>query len=168
VPDGDERSNVRMIREALTEHVPVRRRNVHAMAVMSDDPAGAYEAELRRVVGAASPDAAPELDFVLLGMGGDAHTASLFPGSPVIGVRDRLVAVNDGPGVTPPARVTMTYPLLNAAREVAVLVTGANKAAALRRVAEQCRRHGPDPDAMPITGIDADGLTWYVDEEAVG
>lgn len=163
VPADDPRSNLAMIRESLLGHVPMRRRQVHAMPVLADDPAAEYEAELRRHL--------PEgrLDFVLLGMGTDAHTASLFPRSPAQAEDERWVAINAGPNVTPPDRVTMTYPLLNAAREVAVLITGAAKAPALRRVTDQLRDRGPDPANLPITGIDpTDGeITWYVDAEAV-
>ena len=109
------------------------------------------------------------MDFVLLGMGGDCHTASLFPNSDAIGVSDRWIVVNDGPNVTPPPRVTMTYPLLNAARRLAVLCVGSKKTKALRRVAEQMKA-GPDPINVPITGIQpTDGeLTWYLDAEAAG
>jgi 6-phosphogluconolactonase/glucosamine-6-phosphate isomerase/deaminase len=107
---------------------------------------------------------------VLLGMGDDAHTASLFPGSPAIDERERLIVANDGPNVTPPPRITMTYPLINAARHVAVLVAGARKNATLRRVSDHLHEHGPDPLKLPITGVQpVDGtLTWYLDAAAAG
>lgn len=164
VPEDDEQSNFRMIRETLVDHVPMKRRNAHAMPVMADDPAGEYESQLAGYLPHGS------LDFVLLGMGDDGHTASLFPGSPAQQVSDRWIAVNDGPTVTPPDRVTMTYPMLNAARHLAVLVTGAKKREMIRRVDQQLFDHGPDPAALPITGIDPrDGeLTWYLDAHAAG
>ncbi|MFW6059306.1 MAG: 6-phosphogluconolactonase, partial [Phycisphaeraceae bacterium] len=97
------------------------------------------------------------------------HTASLFPNSPALKVRDRLVANNAGDQVTPPPRVTMTFPLLNAAREISVLVTGAKKAAAIQRVAAQVAQ-GRSIDEQPITGVEPeDGeLTWYLDAAAAG
>lgn len=195
VPYTDEKSNWKMVKETLADHVPMRKRQLHPMPVDGADPAGQYEAEIRRVfatpayVAPPQPDelaprgaapshpepptsqgGMPRLDFVLLGMGDDAHTASLFPGSPALGESTRLIAVNEGPAVTPPPRVTMTYPLLNAARKLAVLVVGEKKLPTLRRIDAQLRSSGPDPLAMPITGISpADGeLTWYLDPAAAG
>ncbi len=164
VPEADEQSNYRMIRESLVDHLPMKRRQVHPMPVLVEDPADAYEAEIRRHV----PDG--RLDFVLLGMGDDAHTASLFPGSPAQQVQDRWIAVNDGPTITPPDRVTMTYPLLNAARQLAVLVTGAGKAETIRRVDQQLFEHGPDPQSLPITGVmpQSGELLWFLDHHAAG
>lgn len=170
VPESDARSNMAMIRQTLTDHVPMKSRQLHPMLVLDEDPAGRYERELREVFECVHVPTIPRLDFVLLGMGDDGHTASLFPGSPALGERERLVAVNEGPRVTPPARVTMTYPLLNAARRLAVLVTGVKKAATLRRVSEQCRLAGSDAVLLPITGVEPlDGLlTWYLDGHAAG
>jgi len=179
VPEDHEKSNVRMVREVLTEHVPMKRRQVHPMPVLLDDPASAYIEEMERVfesIAASQPGAAltsgseiPRLDFVLLGMGDDAHTASLFPNSPALDETQKWVANNDGPHVTPPPRVTMTFPLLNAARDLAVLCVGAKKHATLRRVSEQMMI-GPDPINLPMTGIRPLGgtLTWYLDTAAAG
>ena len=102
-------------------------------------------------------------------MGDDMHTASLFPGSPASVENDRWVANNDGDQVVPPPRVTMTYPLLNAARYVTVLVTGEKKADALRSVAA-IAADSPDPQRSPITGIapPRGELHWYLDARAAG
>lgn len=164
VPDDDPEHNFTMIRQTLVDHVPLRRRQIHPIPVLADDPATDYESELKRHL------ADGRLDFVLLGIGDDGHTASLFPGSPAQDEHDRWVAVNRGPDSESPDRVTMTYPLLNTAREVAVLVTGAGKAPAVRRVAEHVRRHGPDPKVLPITGVGpVEGeITWYLDADAAG
>ena len=166
VPEDDEKSNFRMIRETLVDHVPIPQRFVHAMSVLEDDPVEAYEGQLKQHI----EDL--RLDFVVLGMGDDGHTASLFPGSPALKVHDRYITVNQGPAVTPPDRVTMTYPLLNSARQLAILVTGTEKAATLRRVADLLSQNRSDPDTLPITGIhpidDDDSLIWYLDREAVG
>jgi 6-phosphogluconolactonase len=167
VVEDHEQSNIRMIRETLVDHVPMRSRQIHAMPVMDDDAADKYEDQLRKHL--------PEgplgrLDFILLGMGDDGHTASLFPGSPAQQIEDRWVAINDGPTVTPPDRVTMTYSLINQARQLAVLVTGAKKNATLNRVDQQLFDHGPDIAKLPITGImpHEGNLTWYLDHDAAG
>ncbi len=189
VPEDHEKSNVKMIRQTLSDHLPMKTRQVHAMPVLLDDPASAYIEEMTRVfestaAARATNDATqsaasallgsgstiPRLDFVLLGMGDDAHTASLFPGSPALNELSRWIANNDGPKVTPPPRVTMTYPLLNAARQLAVLCVGAKKHATLRRVSDQMATGSPDVQTLPITGIQpTDGvLTWYLDLAAAG
>ena len=181
VPDDHEECNFHMIRQTLVDHVPIRQRCVHPMPVLDEDPATRYEAELRRAfAGQTAAHDIPQLDFILLGMGDDAHTASLFPRSQAIDESKNLVAVNQGPHVTPPDRVTMTYPLLNAARQLVVLVTGQDKTDTLRRVDQQLRQSGPDPGLMPITGINPQAipagggegtsgggqLTWYLDPQA--
>lgn len=173
VSEDHAQSNYRMIRETLADHVPMRKRQRHPMPVLSADPAGEYEAELAGAFGVSPDQPPPSLDFVLLGMGSDCHTASLFPNSSALAEGKRWVAVNDGPGVTPPPRVTMTYPLLNAAAFVAVLVTGTNKAPALARVARQMSTGRSDPTQLPITGITPDSspdrkLVWFLDELATG
>jgi len=110
-------------------------------------------------------------------MGGDAHTASLFPHSPaqLDGQNPaRLVRINSGPKVTPPDRVTMTYPLINAARFVAVMVTGESKKATIERVVNATAgapKDGPTAEQiadMPILGIrpKAGEMRWYLDEGA--
>ena len=99
-------------------------------------------------------------------MGDDGHTASLFPGMPALAERRRLAAGSDVPGYVRPAvpRVTLTFPVLNAARQVMFLVAGANKAAAVRAVLA-----GPEPsDPLPARRVrPAQGtVTWLLDEPA--
>src|SRR5690606_38818273 len=144
----DDKSNFKMIHETLVAHVPIRKRGVHPMPVLTESPAQTYEADLREHLGDQG-----QLDLVLLGMGDDAHTASLFPGSDAVHEDEAWVAVNEGPRVTPPPRVTLTYPLINNAREVAVLVTGSKKAQTLANVSKQLREKGPDIEKYPITGV---------------
>ncbi|HTJ81699.1 MAG TPA: 6-phosphogluconolactonase [Polyangiaceae bacterium] len=125
VPADDPDSNFRMAREALFDRVAIPSANVHRMRGEAEDldaAARAYEAEL--------PDA---LDLALLGMGEDGHTASLFPGSTAIDEAVRKVLPVVGPK-PPPRRLTLTMPVLRAARERIVLVTGAGKASVLARV----------------------------------
>lgn len=181
VPEDHEKSNIKMIREALTDHVPTPARQVHVIPVLADDPAGEYEATLAEAFGITPPETGntaayagdyPALDFILLGMGGDCHTASLFPASPALHAT-RWIDTNDGEKVVPPPRVTMTYPLINAARHVAVLAVGGGKTAALRRVADQIATGSPDLENIPISGIGphtsgGGDLVWYLDETAAG
>ncbi len=183
VPETDDRNNFRMIRSTLVDCVygsPIPTDRVHAVIDAGDDAlvrdatynfADRYEHRLRGVFNN-SDDTIPRLDFVLLGMGDDAHTASLFPGTAALRVTDRLIVNNTVPPGTQPnvGRITMAYPLLNASRHVAVLVTGAKKTATLQRVDQQLRAGGPDLENQPITGIGpTDGtLTWYLDAAAAG
>ena len=101
----------------------------------------------------------PSLDLVLLGLGEDAHTASLFPHTPMLEETTRLVAAGRVPKLDA-ERVTMTYPLINAAREVWFLVTGERKASAVARVLSE---DPPVADA-PARGVHAS--RWWLDEHA--
>ncbi|MEM1109734.1 MAG: 6-phosphogluconolactonase [Planctomycetota bacterium] len=172
VPEDHEKSNIKMIREAMTDHAGIPSSQVHAMPVLVDDPAGEYEKTLAEAFGitdAPSYTNHPAIDFILLGMGGDCHTASLFPESPALHAT-RWIDTNDGEKVVPPPRVTMTYPLINAARHVGVLAVGAGKQEALQRVADQAASGSPDIEQIPISGINpvSSDLVWYLDEAAAG
>lgn len=123
VPPGHEASNYRMAREALLSKVPA---TVHRMPGETCD-AGAYEEELSKVFGLGLP----QLDLVLLGLGEDGHTASLFPGDPALDVTDRWVVRVERPDY---ARLTLTLPVLSAAKAVVFLVSGASKRAALQQL----------------------------------
>ncbi|MDX1387945.1 MAG: 6-phosphogluconolactonase [Acidobacteriota bacterium] len=122
----DPESNYRMARETLLDRVPVPDEQVHRM-IGEIDPArsaDAYEAVLRGLY----PDAAaPPFDLVLLGVGADGHTASLFPGTAALDDSTRWVAANHVPALET-WRITLTYPALNAARHVVFMVTGQDKA----------------------------------------
>ncbi len=166
VPLDHEQCNFKMITESLLDHVTIPARQIHPMLATEEDAANLYETELRGCL----PQG--QLDFVLLGMGDDAHTASLFPGSPALKVTDRWIAVNEGPAVTPPNRLTMTYPLLNNATLLVALVTGQKKAATLQTISQAMNTNEVDPNELPITGIDPDlfrgQLRWFLDAEAAG
>lgn len=169
VGDEDERRNMRMIRAELLDHVPIPDDHVHSMPVLDECGDAAYERELIATIGEAEPTGVPRLDVALLGMGEDGHTASLFPHSPALRAAGDLAVFNDGETIAPPRpRMTMTYRLINAARHITPLVTGAAKRDALARVA---LADGFDP-ALPITGVNPaheDGkLAWRLDAEAAG
>jgi 6-phosphogluconolactonase len=165
VPPTDPRSNFLMAQQTLLASVPIPSDRIHRMPAEEADGAAAaraYEAVLRANTPAA-PDGWPQLDLVLLGLGEDAHTASLFPHSQVLREAHRSVVVYDVPhlGMT---RMTLTAPVLNHAAEVIFLVAGEGKAAALRMVLE-----GPDdPDRLPAQLIRpiSGGPAWFVDAAA--
>lgn len=128
VPPDDERSNYLMVKQALLDRLdPGNRPDVHRVqGELGPTPAAdAYERELHD----AGP---PEFDLVLLGIGPDGHTASLFPDQPALSERSRLVAPVQQPGLEPfVPRVTFTLPALASAKEVVFLVTGGAKADAV-------------------------------------
>jgi 6-phosphogluconolactonase len=133
VPPDDPESNYGMARRALLAHVPIPADHIHRMH--GEDPpeqaARAYEDELRDTF---APGVV-RFDLVLLGVGPDGHTASLFPGSPACTATARLVAAAPTPALEPCVpRITLTFPALNAAREVLFLVAGAQKADVMARV----------------------------------
>jgi 6-phosphogluconolactonase len=144
VPEGSKDRNDEAALDALLRKVPIPSKNIHRVPATESDAAQRYESDLRAAFSSSlplpleesslSPSEIPRFDLVLLGMGPDGHTASLFPGHPAVEEKTRLVVRVDGAPKPPPSRVTFTLPLLNAARNVAFLVTGADKNAALRRV----------------------------------
>lgn len=168
VPTDDPRSNWRMIRSSLMDHVPIPEAGMHPMPTDGEAQDDRYESELLRTI--APGGGVPRMDYVLLGMGEDGHTASLFPYSRAARITGRWVAGNDGPGVTPPPRLTLTFDTINAARRVAVLVTGQKKRGVLHRAGMRWRVGDADPVALPITGVRPwDGtLSWHLDREAAG
>jgi 6-phosphogluconolactonase len=132
VPPGDERSNLRMVRTALTGPLPEERRPRLMPVDTSLGPeaaAAAYEALLLETIGQH-----PRLDLALMGLGPDGHTASLFPGKPALAESKRFAVGVPEAGMEPLVpRVTLTLPLFNRAREVVFLVAGADKAPAVAR-----------------------------------
>jgi 6-phosphogluconolactonase len=165
VPPNDPTSNYRMAAETLLTRVPIPPPHIHRIAAEWPDAevaARAYETALRTGFNMGAGDV-PRLDLLLLGMGPDGHTASLFPGSPAIEERRRLVAA---PWVAKlnAFRITLTPPVLDAARAVIVLVSGTEKADALWQVL----RGDEAPDRFPAQVLRAatGAVTWLVDEAA--
>lgn len=167
VPFDDPASNFRAIDETIVDHADIPREQVHPIFATSDTADESYEKDLRETL-AWREMGQDRLDFVLLGMGPDGHTASLFPHSAALEEHERLVRMNMATaGIVPQRRVTMTYPILNSARFVAVMTTGKGKAAMLKRVAED---RAADFHELPIKGINPSSgeLRWYLDAEACG
>ncbi len=132
VPQDDVENNYRMVTKVLLDHVPVPLERIHPMPADCRDLAAAadqYENLIRRLVPAEGDDI-PHFDLILLGMGGEGHTASLFPDTPALAERSRLVTAQFVP-VIGRNRMTFTFPLINAARNVMFFVTGGDKANAV-------------------------------------
>ena len=141
VPPDHQESNYRMAKEALLDRVPLPADNIHRIRgeATPRDAAAEYEEALRRVI----PGSRPAVDLVLLGMGEDGHTASLFPGTDALEEEDRLVVANWVPHLQA-HRITFTLPLINAASAVAFLVNDLSKAVMLKQVIQ------PDPGDPPL------------------
>jgi 6-phosphogluconolactonase len=164
VAPDDARSNVRMAREALIDRVPCPPANIHPIPTelpSADAAALRYEETLR----AYFHEGPPVFDLVLLGLGSDAHTASIFPGSPALAEPSRWVMAVAAP-VEPPLRVTLTMPVVIAAAQLFVLVSGADKATALRRACDPAS----DPAEYPAAALQSAGgrVTWWTDRAARG
>lgn len=162
VPLDDPASNYAMARAALLDHVPIPAGQIHPAPVDQPDgeaAADAYAGELE----ALPRDAAgrPRFDLILLGLGEDGHTASLFPGDPAVSEKRRWVRAVRA-GKPPPERLTFTVPVINAARAVLFLVQGAAKRSALQAV----RRRDPRVPASLVQPADGE-LLFIVDREAL-
>jgi 6-phosphogluconolactonase len=141
VPPDHEHSNFRMAHESLLSKVEARA--VHRMQgeLGPEDGAREYQTEIEAVFG---PGGVPEFDLILLGIGPDVHTASLFPNNPELGIKDRPVAGVERPGMAPLVpRITLTLPVLNAGARVVFLASGEEKAEAVARAFNG----RPSPDA---------------------
>lgn len=164
VPHDDARSNYRMARQALLSRAPIPPENIHPIPTEGLDPnaaAAAYEAALRSFYGAERLDPArPLFDVNLLGLGGDGHTASLFPGNATLNEREKWVCAVIG--AKPEARITLTYPTLESSRQVAFLVAGSEKRAILRRLRSGDR-------SLPAARVNPSGtLRIFADAAAAG
>ena len=168
VPIDDDRSNTKHIGAYLDPaHSDIPERNFHVYDWCSDTIEDTFASDLRSAL-AWREKGHDRLDFALLGLGADGHTASLFPNSPALEETIKPVRINAGPNVTPPERVTMTFPLLNAARFAAFLVLGQSKRDILRTLAIHKDPSARDVHAYPALGIHPVGgaLRWYLDHDA--
>jgi 6-phosphogluconolactonase len=161
-PPDDPESNYRLARETLLDHVPIPPDRVHRMEAERRDldaAAAEYSALLEATL-PPGPRGAPRLDCILLGLGTNGHTASLFPGTPALDVQDTW-ATRGRADYPPYDRITVTFPLINAAAAVAFLVAGESKREALAGVVA-----GTVPAARvrPLGGQ----LLWFLDRAAAG
>jgi 6-phosphogluconolactonase len=168
VPLDDPRSNFALIQRTLLASGRVPAGHVFPVPVhlpTAGAAAAAYEETLAGAFAVSHRRQPPRFDLILLGLGDDGHTASLFPHAPSLAVSDRWVVASP-PGTLPPPvdRITLTYPVLNAAHRVIFLVSGEKKAAVLQEVLEG----QPRPETRPAAGVrPVDGtVEWLVDEAA--
>ena len=167
VPADDDDRNDKQAREALLDSLDIPAVNVHAMPASDGEFGDSIEnaaAAYADVLAANAPDGAatPEFDVHLLGMGGEGHVNSLFPHTPAVREQDRLVVgVTDSPK-PPPRRITLTLPAVRRAREVWLVVAGAEKADAVAAAVA-----GAAADDVPAAGaIGRDATVWLLDEAA--
>ena len=155
VPPDSDQSNYRMAKEALFAHAPIPPENILRIRGELDPPVAAqeYEQELRRRSGS---HGFYRHDLLLLGMGEDGHTASLFPGTEALKVTDRWVVANFVPKFNA-YRVTLTYPIINAARHVCFLVNSKGKDTILTEVFSG-KSDYPCAAVRPTEG----NLTWIL------
>lgn len=163
VPADHPDSNQRMARQAWLDKVAIPETNIHPMPTDGSSPAAdaeKHQAQLQEFFGTAAGEF-PSFDIILLGIGDDAHTASLFPQTEALQVRDRLVTVGNKDGQP---RITFTVPLINQARCVMFLVAGAGKQGALDQI------FAPEADALtyPARFIQPQGELWWLLDKAAG
>jgi 6-phosphogluconolactonase len=163
VPSDHPDSNQRMARQIWLDKVNLPESNIHPMFTGAGNPqidADRHEAELRQFFGVSNGEF-PIFDLILLGIGDDGHTASLFPHTEALQVRDRLVTVGNKDGQP---RLTFTVPLINHARCVVFLVEGKNKRSALKQI------FAPEADEMnyPARLIQPRGELWWLLDRYAG
>ncbi|HZC81027.1 MAG TPA: 6-phosphogluconolactonase, partial [Nitrospiraceae bacterium] len=166
VPPDDPRSNYALAKRALFTPLNIAPSQVYRMAGEARDPqvaAHTYEEQLRQAT-TTPPSSRPILDLVLLGLGEDGHTASLFPGSPVLRDNHSLIAVSQSPK-DPPTRLTMTLGVINRASVILFLVAGSGKAEVVRAILDpktEAERQLPASLVAPEKGR----LIWFLDRAA--
>jgi 6-phosphogluconolactonase len=163
VPPTHPDSNEGMARAAWLNQVPIPASNVHPMPTSDSDPVVAaerYEQELQQIF-QIQPGAFPAFDVILLGMGDDGHTASLFPHTAALQVHDRLITVGNKDGQP---RITFTAALINQARSVIFMVAGENKQAALAEIFAATA----DEQAYPARLIQPQGELWWLLDAPAG
>jgi 6-phosphogluconolactonase len=159
VPPDDEASNYRMVKEAMLDALT----GVNVYRIETDYPPEEAAQRYGRLLREHFDSAPPQFDLILLGIGQDGHTASLFPETMALQVEDRWVVANPVPAKQT-TRITLTYPLINQAHHVIFLASGADKARILQEVI-----NGPYlPETYPAQAVEpVDGkLYWYVDDAA--
>lgn len=162
VPPDHPESNYGMARQTLLEHVPIPPEQVHRILGEAADPehaAASYEAVLRETF---PGEPAPRFDLVLLGIGADGHTASLFPGHSALEEEKRWVVVASAPKPGPP-RITLTLPALRAGRRILFLVTGEEKSAVFARAFGGVPHETPYPCELVIP---TDGVREVIADRA--
>jgi len=159
VPSDSDESNYKMALDAGLKQMPIPKEQIHRMVAEEkiEENAAKYEATLRKILGDTS------LDLVILGMGEDGHTASLFPGTEALHASNRWVVANFVPQKNT-WRMTFTFELINAAKEIAIYVLGAGKKHTLAQVFYTQKTKEPFP--IEKIGTSKHPALWIIDEAA--
>ncbi len=161
VPPTMPESNYRMAKEVLLDAIGIPERNIHRIhgEAPPQDAARAYEREIRSALGLRH-DAWPHFTLVLLGLGTDGHVASLFPGTLALQERKRIVTEVYVESLKS-SRITLTFPALNSAEEIVVLVSGKLKAPIFQKIRSSDTPEYPAQLVQPVSGR----VHWYIDRE---
>jgi len=163
VPQNHPDSNFAMAYETMISKVPLPPQNIHRVTSEIQTPERAAESNekvLREFFNDSDKETSPTFDVILLGVGEDGHTASLFPGSPALEEKSRwVVAVDAPPSYSPKKRITLTLPVINKSISVFFLVSGSEKRTVLKSILEEPGRHFPAAMVQARRKI-----IWYVDE----
>jgi len=167
VPLDHPDSNHRLCSESLFSKVPIPPHNIHSIdpSLLDDleELADSYEQELIREFSSKNAVKYPVFDLILLGVGPDGHTASLFPGHALLVEDDRWVAYLDDSPKPPPKRITLTLPVINHAARVAFVASGASKVDTLKTVLDDPEAGLPASRVRPMT---PGQVYWFVDDAA--
>ena len=157
VPPDHADSNYRMAWETLLKFTPLPQENIHRISGEIDPQQAAqeYAQEIRKVLG----EDEPRFDWILLGLGTDGHTASLFPGQPLLKEPQGICAVVERPDYK---RVTLTLDMINSAKRVSFIVAGAAKADRVHDILEKTG----ESENLPAAGVCAENVEWLLDQEA--
>jgi 6-phosphogluconolactonase len=167
VPQDHPDSNFRMAYHAWISKVPIPRQNIHRIPTETETPEEAarfYEKTLKEFFNPPDNKSIPAFDAILLGVGTDGHTASLFPGSRVLGEKSRwVVSVEAPPSVFPKKRITLTLPLINSSREVFFFAFGDEKKNVLSKIFKEPEKA---KKVYPAAMVKAqERLLWYVEKK---
>lgn len=163
VQPDHEWSNYKLAKDALLDHVRIPEANI--LRIKSElGPEEAAEAMRRDMVNVFGDRDIPRFDLVLQGMGDDGHTASLFPGTDALDATEWVVPVINPPADPKVDRVTLTFPVLNAARTALFLAAGQGKRDKVREIMNDPTA----PDRYPAARLEAEKTYWYLDEAALG
>jgi len=163
VPQDDKQSNYRMVKETLLDSISIPQGNIHPIPTGSKNSVEAaefYEQDLRKYFA----DHGATFDLVLLGMGKEGHTASLFPNSSALDEKKKWTAAVEVQAV-PPKRITLTYPILNRATRIYFLVSGSDKKDVLTKILNDAA----DFQLYPASGIHPQNgkMVWWIDSAAL-
>lgn len=164
VPHDDPASNFAMVRRSLIDHISIPAEQIHPIPTAANNPASDAVGYQQTLQGCAEDGELLQFDLLLLGMGDDGHTASLFPNGDWLAERSAWVIPSRAP-VPPHGRITLTFPILNAARHTMILVAGKGKRPILQEIfADLTAAAARYPIAMIVPQGE---VVWMVDSEAV-